>query len=240
MKKFWLSFLMLTTMPAWAVLPFGATPAEMVMCQARVYSRLDRSDPGSVHMHHYCDGLRFMDRAYASMRNKADMKYYLQEAIGGFDYVLGKTQESYSMRGEVHLGKARALKLAGRNAEAVAEFNKALSYKADSPEIYRALADHYYDTGNKQKAMDLVIEGLQRNPNSKGLKRRYSEFGGKLPYPVAVEKSVVAEEPKVEAKPVETEPPSGAVETVAPTGPVPDIVAPKIGSPDNPYCRFCP
>lgn len=248
MKLYWLSLFLLTATPAWAVLPWGATPAEQAMCQARVYSRLDRSDPGSMHMHHYCDGLRFIDRAYAAMGNKRDMQYYLKESIGGFDYVLRSVQDSYVMRGEVHFGKARALMLMDKNAQAVAEFHKALSHKFDTPAVYQALADYYRGAGNNQKAMEMVTEGLGRNPDSKGLKRRYTEFGGKLPYPVATEPAMPE---KAEDKPVvkiEVEPPSVDTggQTSAPTQPTvpvlqtPQIEPPELGSPKNRYCRFCP
>ncbi len=247
MKKYWIGILLLTSMPAWAILPFGATPAEQAMCQARVNSRLDRSNPNSIHMHHYCDGLRFMDRANASFSNKQDRQYYLKESIAGFAYVLKHTQEDYVMRGEVHVGMARTLRLMGKNAEAAAEFNKALRYNLDSPDVYQALADHYQETGNKQKALEMATEGLRRNPNSKGLKLRYTELGGKLPYPEAIAKILPAEEPKTAAKP-EAAPPSGeatnqaadGANLKAPTGPTPQIDPPKIGSPTNPYCRFCP
>lgn len=246
MKKYWIGALLLTSMPVWAVLPYGATPLEQAMCQARVYSRLDRSNSNSGHMHHYCDGLRFLDRAYAAMGNKQDMKHYMNESINNFDYVLTHTQEDYVMRGDVHIGKARALRLMGRNVEAAAEFNKALRYNSDSPDVYQALADHYQETGNKQKALEMATEGLRRNPNSKGLKLRYTELGGKLPYPEAVAKTMPADEPKAEAKP-EAAPPSGeatnqaadGANPTAPTGPTLQIDPPKIGSPKNPYCRFC-
>ena len=233
MKKFWLSLLLLTPVSVGAVLPHGATPAEEAMCEAR-------GMPGGQGQYqgHYCDGLRFFNRAYSSMRNKRDMKYYLDVAIDNFNYVLGQTKEGDVLRGEVHVEKARALKLLGRNAEAVAEFNKALQYKLDSPEIYRALADHYFETGNKQKALELVTEGLQKNPGSKGLKRRYTEYGGKLPYPVSVDRAIPAEAAKSDIQPVvklEAESPS-----TVPIGPTPQIDTPQIGSPTNPYCRFCP
>ncbi len=252
MKNYWVGALFLMSAPSWAILPFGATPAEQAMCAARVGSRLDRSDPNSGHMHHYCDGLRFLDRAYASMGNKKDMQHYLNESIQGFDYVLSHTQESYAMRGEVHIGKARALKLMGRKVEAASEFNKALRYKLDSPDVYLALADHYHETGNRQKALEVTIEGLKRNPNSKGLKRRYTEFGGKLPYPEAIaEQSIPAAAPqseikteaKIEAAPSPeeaTDKVSGSTGLTQPAGPAPQSEAAKIGSPKNPYCRFCP
>ncbi len=251
MKAFWLSALLLISMPSWAILPFAATPAEQAMCNARVFSRLDYSHPNDKNMHHYCDGLRFLDRAYAAMGNKREMYFYLQQSIGGFDTVLRATQESYPLRGEFHVGKARALKMMGRNAEAAMEYNKALRYKFDAPDVFIAVADFYKESGNKTKALETVTEGLKINPQSNGLKRRYTELGGKLPYPEAVAKTTPAEESKVENKPEEkfgVEQPSreGASEVVDADKPttqskvIPQIEPPKIGSPKNPYCRFCP
>lgn len=252
MKAFWLSALLLISMPSWAILPFAATPAEQAMCKARVYSRLDYSDrKNAVHMHHYCDGLRFIDRAYASMKNKREMGYYLGKSLAGFNYVLNATQEDYAMRGEVHVGKARALKLMGRNAEAATEYHKALRYKFDAPDVFIAVADFYKESGNKTKALETVAEGLKINPQSNGLKRRYTELGGKLPYPEAVDKNTLAKESKVEDKPDDRigdeQSPREAESEVAnadkPTTQsevVPQLDPPKIGSPKNPYCRFCP
>ncbi len=251
MKVLLLSALLLTSMPTWAALPFGATPAEMAMCQVRVFSRLDYSHPNAKNMHHYCDGLRFLDRAYSAMGNKREMHYYLEQSIDGFDTVLRATPESYPLRGEFHIGKARALKLLGKNAEAAAEYHKALRYKLNSPDVYIAVADFFKESGNKTKALEMVTEGLKINPNSKGLKRRYTEFGGKLPYPEAVDKTTPTEESKVENKPEEKlgveQPPREAASEVADadkpatqTEMPPQVEAPKIGSPKNPYCRFCP
>ena len=248
MKKYWIGALLLTTTPAWAMLPWGATPTEQAMCQANVYSRLDRSDPGSMHMHHYCDGLRFLDRAYSAMSNKQHMQFYLKESIDGFDYVLRSVQDSYVMRGEVHFGKARALKLMGRNAQAVAEFYKALSHKFDTPAVYQALADYHQETGNKPKALEMVTEGLGRNPDSKGLKRRYTELGGKPPYPAAADIKAAPDSstPSAKMESATISPPAAmstavdAPSAVAPNEPAKQDDPPKIGAPGNPFCRFCP
>ncbi|BAN36770.1 TPR repeat-containing protein [Sulfuricella denitrificans skB26] len=249
MKKYWIGILLLISMPAWAIQPYAPTSAEQAMCQARVYSRLDHNNPNSAHMHHYCDGLRFLNRAYAAIGNKQEMGHYLNESINNFDYVLGHTQEDYAMRGEVHMGKARALKLMGKHWEAAAEFTKILRYSPDSPEVYQALADYHQEMGNKPKALEMATEGLRRNPGSQALKRRYTELGGKLPYPEAVAITVPTEATRDEVKEVTSEaaPPSGEATSqatddanlTAPTGPTPQNDPPKIGSPTNPYCRFC-
>lgn len=185
------------------------------------------------------------------MKNKREMGYYLGKSIAGFNYVLSATQEDYAMRGEVHVGKARALKMMGRSAEAAAEYQKALRYKFDSPDVFIAVADFYKESGNKTKALETVTEGLRINPQSNGLKRRYTELGGKLPYPEAEDKNALARESRVEDKPddkIGAEQPPGEAEGEAakadkPTTQseaAPQLDPPKIGSPKNPYCRFCP
>jgi tetratricopeptide (TPR) repeat protein len=251
MKKYWIVALLLTSMPAWAILPYAATPAEQAMCQERVYSRLGARNENTMHMHHYCDGLRFFDRALASMGDKEDRRHYLNESTGNFGYVLGHTQENYVMRGEVHVGMARALKLAGKKGEAAGEYIKALRYFPNASAIYQALADLFQDMGDKRKALEMITEGLKQSPDSKGLKRRYTELGGKLPYPEAVAKTMPTEMAGVQFKPEvspETAPSPGettsqatdGTKLTAPTGPTPQIEPPKIGSPKDPYCRFCP
>ena len=243
MNKYLMGALLLTSMPVWAVLPHGATPAEVAMCEA-----YGMPGGGGRYQGHYCDALRFTNRAYSSMRNKSDMKYYLEVAIDNFNYVLNRPNEFGGRIGDAHVGKARALKMLGRKAEAAAEFNKALNYRLNSPDVYQALADQYYETGNKEKALEKAIEGLKRNPNSKGLKRRYIEFGGKLPYPDAVAESMSEESDKGANKPEAV--PKSAVAAGQASEPnkqtvtteqeqPPEYVPPKIGTPSNPYCRFC-
>jgi len=245
MKNYVIGALLLTAMPAWAVEPFGATPAEEAMCQARVYSRLGERDENTMHMHHYCSGLRFLNRAYSAMGNKPDMNYKLGVAINNFNYVLSHTKEDYVMRGEVHVDKARALKLLGKKAEAVAEFNKALRYEIGSPDVYQALSDHYLEVNNKAKALEMATEGMRRYPDSRGLKRRYTESGGKLPYPEPIEPTLAVEAEAAKPEEPPAAPTPGSVEptaspTTAPPAPVEPISEPTIGSPTNPYCRFCP
>jgi len=245
MKKYWLGAFLLISLPAWGVLPHAATPAELAMCKARGIPVAQGRYAG-----HYCDGLRFLDRAYSAMGNKREMGYYLGVAISNFSYELNRAKVDKARLGEFHVGKATALKLMGRKAEAATEFNKALNYKINSPEVYQALADHFYETGNKEKALEMSTEGLKRNPNSTGLKRRYTEFGGKLPYPEALAETIPGVETNVMVKPVDKSEPSEAKGEAASDSPDPNKLSTiepspqaepaKIGSPKNPYCRFCP
>lgn len=195
--------------------------------------------------------------------NKQDMRHYLNDSISNFDYVLTHTQEDYVMRGEVHVGKARALKLAGKKGEAAAEYIKALRYNPNSSAIYLALADYYQETGNKPKALEMVTEGLRRNPDSKGLKLRYTELGGKRPYPEPVKPEQPATASPVESSQTSTSPAAAPRDPTSPAGEQKSPEIPPaggtspamkaahqassgtssgapIGSPSNPWCRFCP
>lgn len=229
--------------PAWAYLPFGRTPAEDVMCKARIAGR-DISDVRNwQHMHHYCDGLRFYNRAMASTSNRMEFNSYIVTSIKNFDYVLSHTTSDFEMRPEIIAEKARALALAGRKAEAIMLYTGVVVQTPKYVPAYLYLADHYAGSDRK-KALELVSLGLRHNPATKSLQRRYAELGGKLPYPAPIE-PVPLETPA--AKPVEAaastsaspaEPAPGQSSSVAPVAE--PVAPPKIGSPKNPYCRFCP
>jgi tetratricopeptide (TPR) repeat protein len=210
------------------------------MCKARVAGK-DMSDNRNwMHMHHFCDGLRFYSRAMSSTHNREDFKYYIQESLGGYDYVLRTTTPDFVMRPEINAEKARTLALAGRKAEAVMLYTSVMQQTPNFVPAYLYLAD-YYASSNRSKALELVSEGLRHNPETKSLQRRYRELGGKLPYPEPLAKAEPVKPPIEDAVVTETkaEPsPEQAKAANAEAGP--KVEEPKIGSPKNPYCRFCP
>lgn len=88
--------------PALALLPHAPTEAELAKlpkgCQVKLgtgpqNAALWQSWSARVgnetwlHMHHYCGGLKFMNRARFTL-DKAEKGFYLQSAIGEFNYVL--------------------------------------------------------------------------------------------------------------------------------------------------------
>lgn len=234
-------FMLVASGPVWAVLPWGLTPAEDAMCKARVAGR-DKSDTRNwMHMHHYCDGLRFYSRALASTTNRSDFSYYIKESIGGYDYVLRNTSQDFYMRPEVMAEKARTLSLAGRKAEAVSLYSTVVNQSPNFVPAYLFLADHYANS-NRHKALELVIQGLRHNPDTKSLQRRYKELGGKLPYPEPIAKATPYPVESPQTTPVTPAAPAlnadGPVQLDPKTSP-PEISPTQIGTPKNPYCRFC-
>ncbi len=241
MKQYlWISLVLLPSL-AGAVADFGRTPQEEAMCQAMVYSGRDQSEHENwMHMHHFCDCIRFTNRAYSSLGNWNDMRYNLQVAIGGCDYVFQHAKPGFYMLPEVHLQKGKALKLYRQEGKALIEFMDAIRGNPKLAPAYLELADIQVRSKKPQEALRTVTEGLRHIPDSKPLKRRYSELGGKLPYPTPV---IAAPPPATPAAETAAPTPTSPAETTAPppvtTTPSP-IIEPKIGSPKNPYCRFCP
>lgn len=242
-KSFWVGLLCLLPSFAGAVPNFGTTPQEKAMCQAMIYNGRDTSDIDNWrHMHHFCDCMRFTNRAYSALGNWNDMQYNLQIAIGGCDYVLKNTKPDFYMRPEIHLQKGKALRLFKQENKAVGEFMEAIQGNPGLAQAYVELADIQAHNKKSGEALKTVTEGLRHVPDSKPLKRRYAELGGKLPYPSPI---VAAPAEPQTAKPDEAaaSAPAAPVTSTADTQPAPaaePAVPPKIGSPNNPYCRFCP
>lgn len=203
---------------------------------------------------HYCHGLKSIARATAQATNRHEIQENLQAAVGEFRYVLGHTEVSpeyspYLAMVKTDLG--RAYDRLGKIADSSREFMEAIRLKPDYVAAYIGLIDFYRKLGNREDALKTASEGLTHAPESKTLQRRYRELGGKLPYPVPVngepETASPAEAPASNA----AAPGNGNDTTVAAPPVAPSPVddqkqpettpqEPKIGSPTNPWCRFCP
>ncbi|MBW8371327.1 MAG: hypothetical protein K0M66_10190 [Thiobacillus sp.] len=195
------------------------------------------------HIHHYCNGLDLLNRARGSYSSKNSEM--LSAVVREFDYVLSHASPGFYMRSEILMNRGVALSMMKRNGEAVSNLLKSIELDAKQPRAYMTLADVYDKMKNRGKALETVTDGLRHNPDTKSLQRRYTELGGKLPYPAPIE-PVPAEAP--ETKPDEAvvaappanpvAPPEDTSATLTPAAQ--PVEPPKIGSPTNPYCRFCP
>ncbi len=186
------------------------------------------------YMHYFCDGLNHFNRAARLTRNKAMREHYLGVAEQSFDRLLANSTEDFPLRAETHLFKGRALLMKGHDKEALAEWAEASAAKPDLVEAYVAIADYLAGKKEKQRALEIVTEGLRHAPEVKALQRRYDELGGKQPYP----------EPYPAKAPVETQgtdtPATTASDEAATAQESGQINDPQIGTPENPWCRFCP
>lgn len=217
--------------------------------------RIDAPPPTWMqHFQHYCHGLKEMARS-SSASNKNDRIYKLKEAINEFQYVLTHTQASpefYPYLAMVRRDRARAYVRMGKDSDAVAELMEAIRLNPGYAAAYIELINVNLNSGNREGALNIAQEGLARFPDSKTLQKHYRELGGKLPYPEPIKKKEEAA-PPVSENSAQAEAESPAI-SQAPTDPAPDPVdnpaakeplpgdssgSTAIGTPSNPWCRFC-
>lgn len=229
--------------PAWS--DFAQTPQEQQLCKSM----------GIVN--HECDCIRFLNRAYATLNDKAAHKYNLGEAIGGCQYNLTHSPgDAWNAIAHFQIGLARQLQ--GQPSQAIASFNQALQLNPKLERAYSEMASLYLKLNNKKQALDVVTEGLRWLPDSRALQRKYRQQGGTLPYPAAHEKEAASTRTAPERAAGKTPDGMGtgaqpatvpllksemATDPTQPTpggGPGEVLASDPIGSPTNPWCRFCP
>ena len=103
-----------------APMPYEASPTEIAAlpaaCQVKL-SEQGRKDQAQqamwsarlgantwLHFHHYCHGLKFMNRAQFAI-NREDRRYFLGSAIGEFDYVLKAWPADSPLRSDAQMRK---------------------------------------------------------------------------------------------------------------------------------------
>ncbi|MBU4500460.1 MAG: hypothetical protein KKG40_09660, partial [Gammaproteobacteria bacterium] len=135
-----------------------------------------------LHIHHYCFALNFMNRA-RGIASVKDRQSTLGAAMTNFNYVLKYTQPGFYLRSEILMNRGIALSMQHKDGEAMGDLLKAIEIDPKLPRAYATLADMYEKQKNRSKALETVTAGLRHNPDTKSLQRRYTELGGKLPYP---------------------------------------------------------
>ncbi len=182
------------------------------------------------HLHHYCFGLVNVIRSYRSADPKA-REFNLSKSIDQYDYVLKRITANSMLRPELHVKRAQSLVLMKRGGEAVADFKKAISLKADYAPAYGYLSDYYKRSGEKNLALETLEDGLTKVPSDRSLLKRYADLGGKKTFAPVPEATAQEQDGTVEAA---GEADSSA--SAAESAPVEQV----IGNETNPYCRFCP
>ncbi len=161
---------------------FGKTPQEEKMCQERIYARMPLNAKGNdwAHMHHYCDCLRFYDRARSAetKRDTEAFKFDILSSESNCQYVLNRVSKNWTMRPEVLVMRGRSLELGGRVAEALLSYNEAVKTDPNFSMAYAALGNFFEKNGNKADARKMFEEGLRRHPDNKYLRTRFNSLQG--------------------------------------------------------------
>lgn len=216
-------------------------------------------------IHHYCAGINHISR-YRRLVNDEKREYYLSRAIPEIDVVARGMSPDFPLAGDIYLNRGIALKLLNKDAEAILDLNKSIERNANQAEAYAVLAEIHVRLGNKNRALEVIVAGINNIPNNKMLQKRYIALGGKEPVPgLLVSSDSSADDAGASHLriPSATSNPQGATENKAlQSRPVVDGVnapsalgsaavrAGEDGGRDyqesqptikgNPYCRFCP
>jgi tetratricopeptide (TPR) repeat protein len=204
----------------------------------------DRIGENFIDLHHYCSGLNFVNR-YWGARTPKDRGFYLQNAMDNFNYMVKAAKPDFALSAELYSNRGEVFKLMRKPGEAISDYNKAISINPSLVKPYLQLADLHVASKAPARALEAVSEGLRHVADSTALQRRYLELGGKKPSPdpivskaaepASAQPEAQASKPEAAAEPVE----AAAVESKP--GPAAQTEAsPAIGTPSNPYCRFCP
>lgn len=154
----------------------GASPAE----HRRYLAIMGKDRKGNdmfLHMHHYCWGLMKTNRAVLLARDPKIRRFYLEESIPEFDYVIRNATNEFALLPEIVTKKGENLLRLGRH-EGIAEFQRAIDLKPDYWPPYAALSDHFKQTQDLARAREWLEKGLAVSPNAQALQRRLAELGG--------------------------------------------------------------
>lgn len=194
--------------------------------------------------HHYCNALNWVNRYWGAQSAK-ERGYALQRAMDNFNYMVNTEKPDFALRAELYSNRGEVFKLMGKLGEAAKDFNHALSINPRLLKPYLQIADMHVAGKSTARALEAVTEGLRQLPDSKALQRRYLELGGKKPFPeptltqaselVTPQAAAVTQVPETVVEPGPDHAAPSVSEPTKATEP-----HPVIGTPNNPYCRFCP
>lgn len=204
----------------------------------------DRMGQNFIDLHHYCAGLNYVNR-YWGARDAKDRSYYLRRAMDNFTYMVKAEKPDFPLRAELYANRGEVFKLQHKPGEALRDYLHAIEIDPKLTRPYFGAIDLYKETKQQDKALDIAKSGLQHNPNSTALQKRYLELGGKQPFPEPIVAKVV--EPELPSPVLGTPAAEETINATSSTAASPEVEPgtanepqPTIGSPKNPYCRFCP
>jgi len=205
------------------------------------------------HFHHYCSGMNALNRLYSTV-DARKQRYEAQLVVGETGYVIGHVPEEHFLMPEVYALRGRGLLLAKQYPQAEASLLKALQLDPRHLGAHLSLGTLYLETKRKEKAIESAKAGLAIDPQHKSLRRLANALG------IQLEELKPSPAPQQPATAPAT-PPSAAAPLSPTAAPAPkptdreadkaqkkpdeapktlDAAPANVGSPTNPWCRFCP
>lgn len=132
--------------------------------------------PTYLALHHYCWGLMKTNRAFFHTQKAEVRNFYLESAVGEFDYVLRHATPDFVLLPEILTKKGEHLIRLGKAPAGTTELLRAIEAKPDYWPPYVVLSDHYRNTGDLTTARELLERALSFSPDAKVLKTRLREL----------------------------------------------------------------
>jgi hypothetical protein len=149
--------------------PGGNNPAEI----QRWYSVLGETFHA---MHHYCFGLMKTNRGLILARDEQWRRFYLNDAIAEFDYVIERAPPDYVLLPEIFMKKGENLIHLGKGPLGTVQLLRAIESKPTYWPPYAVLSDYYKKAGDLKNAREVLEKGLSASPDAKALKERLANL----------------------------------------------------------------
>jgi hypothetical protein len=128
------------------------------------------------HMHHYCYGLIKTNRAVLLSRNEQSRRFYLNDAISEFDYVLNHAPPDFVLLPEILMKKGENLIRLDQGGSGNLQLQRAIELKPDYWPPYAVMSDYYKKKGDLKNAREVLEKGLLASPDAKALKERLTNL----------------------------------------------------------------
>ncbi len=127
-------------------------------------------------MHHYCWGIMKTNRAVLLSKDAVTRQFYLNDAIGEFNYVIDHATPDFVLLPEILSKKGENLIRLGRGSAAIAELQRATELKPDYWPPYAQISDYYKELGDKARAREILQTGLKIVPDATALQSRLAQL----------------------------------------------------------------
>jgi tetratricopeptide (TPR) repeat protein len=129
-------------------------------------------------LHHYCWALVNVSRATLMPMAVGARLFLLEQAVNDYRYTLDNSTADFVLLPEIltRLGEAQAMR--GRQIEAIAAYERAISAKSDYWPAYERLALTFADAKLPKRALEAAKRGLIEVPGQTRLMELFLRFGG--------------------------------------------------------------
>lgn len=132
-----------------------------------------------LHLHHYCYGLVFTNRAKLARVTASERNSLLSQSIGEFDYTIRNSTVDFVLLPEMLTKKGENLLRLRRIQEGVSTLQSAIQTKPDYWPPYAVLSDYFKANGELDAARGWIEKGIAASPGAKALESRHLELKGK-------------------------------------------------------------